>query len=45
MSVQALAVKMLQRFKMEYHQEKVGIDTYLTHVFDRDVIIKCNINA
>ena len=40
MSVQALAVKMLQRFRMEYHHEKVSVDTSLVHDYNCDIRLR-----
>ena len=40
MAVQALMVKMLQRFRMEYHHEPVGLENHLINVADRDMRIR-----
>ena len=40
MAVMDLAVKMLQRFRMEYHHEKVGLENHLINVADRDMRIR-----
>ena len=40
MAVMALAVKMIQRFRMEYHHEKVGLENHLINVADRDMRIR-----